>query len=117
MVSVADITKCIEAAKQYGGAALAREVTETIKRSDNDGFTRGGVDRKGLWFMETPQCFRANLLKRAYINIKDRRMTVTDDVSALESIGVSTKIIASSHPNLKITVPGDIPIVAQMMCE
>ena len=117
MIRVEDITKCIEVAKLHGGATLAREVTETIKRSDHEGYTRGAVDRRDLWFMETPQCFRANLLRRAYANIKERRMTVTDEVSALESIGVSTKIIASSGPNLKITLPGDIPIVAQMMCE
>ncbi len=117
MIRVEDITKCIVAAKQYGGATLAREVTETLKRADNEGFTRNAVERKDLWFMETPQCFRANLLRRAYANVKDRRMTVTDEVSALESIGVATKIIASSRPNIKVTLPGDIPIVAQMMFE
>lgn len=115
LIRPADISKCLAAAKQYGAATLARSVTETLKRADLEGFTRTPIDRNDLYFMETPQCFRANILRRAYNHVKERRITVTDEVSAIESIGVNSKIIETSAPNIKITHPGDIRIVAALM--
>jgi 2-C-methyl-D-erythritol 4-phosphate cytidylyltransferase len=62
--------------------------------------------------METPQCFRVNVLRRAYRHVVERGLVVTDEVSALESIGVSTFLLESTRPNIKITVPLDLEFAA-----
>ena len=51
MIDSATIEKCIQAARQYGAATVARRVTETLKRADAEGFARSGVDRANLWFI------------------------------------------------------------------
>jgi 2-C-methyl-D-erythritol 4-phosphate cytidylyltransferase len=117
MIDIATIEKCILAARQYGAATVARRVTETVKRADTEGFARSGVDRANLWFMETPQCFRVNVLKRGYKNVNERGAIVTDEVSVVESLGVSSFIVESGKPNIKITVPSDLKLASLLMAD
>jgi 2-C-methyl-D-erythritol 4-phosphate cytidylyltransferase len=109
------INECIEAARKYGAATLAHAVTETLKKADTEGFSRYPVDRTGLWAMETPQVFRTSLLRRGYAGILERQVMVTDEVSVVESLGISTKLVTSDFPNPKITVPADIHLAAALM--
>lgn len=109
------INECIEAARKYGAATLAHAVTETLKKADTEGFSRYPVDRTGLWAMETPQVFRTSLLRRGYAGILERQVMVTDEVSVVESLGISTKLVTSDFPNPKITVQADIHLAAALM--
>lgn len=115
LVAPESIIACFEAAKKFGAAVVARPISETIKRADVEGFTRSGIDRDSLWFMETPQVFRLSLLRRAFHAVSERRLIVTDEVSAVEAIGVSAKIIPSTRPNLKITNPSDLRLAAALL--
>lgn len=115
MIRVDEIEQCIARARQYGAAALGRKVTETLKRADAEGFARSSVDRALLWFMETPQCFRVNVLKRAYQHVREMKMQVTDEVSTVEAIGISTYLVESKYMNIKITVPADLKLAAYLM--
>ncbi len=109
------IDACIAAARLHRAAALARRVTETMKRADSDDFARENVNRENLWFMETPQTFHTQLLRQAYAAVRARGLTVTDEVSAVEAIGIPAKLLASPSPNLKITVPADIELAAALL--
>ena len=115
LVSPADIDRCVAAASEHRAAALARRVTETLKRSDTDDFSAEAVSREQLWFMETPQVFETPLLRAAYQNISSHGLTVTDEVSALEAIGVRVKFVESGHPNLKITTPADLALAEALL--
>jgi 2-C-methyl-D-erythritol 4-phosphate cytidylyltransferase len=110
LVSPEDIDRCVASAVKHRAAALARRVTETLKRSDAAGFSAEAVSRENLWFMETPQVFEIPLLREAYQSVSSRGLAVTDEVSALESIGVRVKFVESRHPNLKITTPADLAL-------
>ncbi len=98
LVSPQDIDRCVAAAAEHRAAALARRVTETLKRSDPDDFSSEPVSREQLWFMETPQVFEIPLLLEAYSTVKERGLTVTDEVSAVEAIGLRVKFVESTHP-------------------
>lgn len=115
LVRPESIDECVAAARQYGAATLARALTDTIKKADTEGFARYSVDRSGLWAMETPQAFRTSLLRRAYASVAEKYLTVTDEVSAVEAMGISTKLVTSPFPNLKITVPADIHLAAALL--
>ena len=108
LVSEADILATIAAAKEHGAASLARRVTETLKRTDESDFTSTAIPREHLWFIETPQIFKSEIIKSAYKHVLENNLPVTDETSALESIGVKTKLIPSTSPNPKITTPADL---------
>ena len=107
-VSQAYIRAVLAAAREHGASSLARRVTETLKRADDLDFTATAVPRENLWFIETPQVFRADLIRAAYRHVLENQRPVTDETSALEAIGVKTKLIASTSPNPKITTPADL---------
>ncbi len=110
LVSPEDIDRCVMAADRDRAAALARRVTETLKRSDTLDYSTEGVPRDHLWFMETPQVFEIPLLVDAYTDIEARGLTVTDEVSVLEAVGVRVKFVESTRPNIKITTPADLAL-------
>lgn len=116
LISAEMIDVCMKSASECGAAALGKQVTETLKRTDPQGYAHSSVDRADLWFMETPQCFHRHLLVRAYEHVFEDGLCVTDEVSAMESIGVSTKIIENRGANLKITLPADL-IYAEFLME
>lgn len=115
LVSPEDIDRCVLAASENRAAALARRVTETLKRSDVVDFSKEGVSREHLWFMETPQVFEIPLLMDAYAEVTARGLAITDEVSALEAIGVGVKLVESTNPNLKITTPADLALAAALL--
>lgn len=115
LVRPSQIDECLEMAREAGAAALARRVTDTLKKASPDLFTRGSVSRDDLWAMETPQAFRLKMLRRALTVAESRRLEITDDVSAAEAIGVPARLIENPYPNLKITVPADLAVAEALM--
>lgn len=117
LVSPADIDACVAAAVIHRAASLARRATETMKRSDSEGFCLESVSRDNLWCMETPQVFEAALLREACLQVAAQGLAVTDEVSAVQQNGVMVKFIESMHPNLKITTPTDLALAEALMAQ
>lgn len=104
------IRDCLAAAAQTGAAACAHPVVDTLKRADADGCSLPEkVSRDCLWGMETPQIFDIELLKRAYTCVAEQGLVVTDEVSAMETLGIPTRLVQVGA-NLKITLPGDLEL-------
>lgn len=108
LISPQSITATFEAAQKTGAAALARRVTETLKRSSPEGITTESVSRENLWIMETPQIFSRALIKQAYQQVASGDAQITDEVSALQLLGQGTTLVESAQPNPKITVQADL---------
>jgi 2-C-methyl-D-erythritol 4-phosphate cytidylyltransferase len=115
LVSPQDIDACVAAAREFRAASLARRATETMKRSDSAGFCTESVDRDNLWCMETPQVFETSLLADACRYVMKHGLAVTDEVSAVQALGVQVKFVESRHPNLKITTPADLALATAML--
>jgi 2-C-methyl-D-erythritol 4-phosphate cytidylyltransferase len=112
LITVEAIEACIAAASEFEAASLARPISETIKRVDSEGFSCGGVERENLWHTETPQIFKTTVLRAAYAKVREEGLVVTDEVSALEALGIPTKLVLSRTPNFKITHAADLALAA-----
>ena len=66
------------------------------------------VDRETLRAVQTPQVFRADLLRRAYK--ADYRPEFTDDASVVEANGEQVTLCEGERTNIKITSPADLLI-------
>ncbi len=81
------------------GAVPVVPVTDTIRSVDG-----GVVDRNALQAVQTPQAFRAELLRMAHADAAD----ATDDASLVEAAGYAV-VAVDGHPrNIKITHPDDL---------
>ena len=115
LVLPGQIDAVVRTARDEGAAALARRMTETLKRSDSQRLTSESLSRENLWIMETPQAFRFEMLSDAYNLIKERDIQVTDEVSAVEAVGIATKLVENQRPNPKVTVSGDLPLAEAVL--
>jgi 2-C-methyl-D-erythritol 4-phosphate cytidylyltransferase len=115
LISPDQISKCITAAREKQAVACARPMTETIKRADASGRICESLDRAGVWVMETPQVFTKPLLVRAYEAVIREGALVTDEVSAMQHIGVPVFVIENTAPNPKITFPSDLTLAERFL--
>ena len=115
LVLPGQIDAVVRTARDEGAAALARRMTETLKRSNSQCLTSESLSRDNLWIMETPQAFRFDMLADAYNLIKERDIQVTDEASAVEANGIATKLVENQRPNPKVTVSGDLPLAKAVL--
>ena len=87
------------------GAIPALPVTETLKRVDNDTVVTT-VDRHNLGLVQTPQAFRAGMLRAAH----EGHPEATDDAALVEAVGGTVVVVPGEHQNLKLTVAQDLVV-------
>jgi len=98
------------------GAIAASPVTDTLKRATADGHVAATVDRQGLWRAETPQGFRADVMRRVFAEADDDLLGAsTDCASMMERAGHRVALVDSRTPNIKVTTPADAVVVAALL--
>jgi 2-C-methyl-D-erythritol 4-phosphate cytidylyltransferase len=110
LVTGAMIDRCLDVARNTGAAACGRPVTDTLKRINDEGFIIESVDRSKLWSVETPQIFRADLLRHAYAELIATGGYVTDETSAVQAAGAPVSLVETPEWNGKITFPADLEL-------
>lgn len=107
LVQPEEISACLKKAAETGAAILVSSVTDTIKEISADGIITRTIDRTKLRRALTPQCFRYEILKRAYENA-DLSEAATDESSLVEKSGVAVSVVEGSADNIKITHKSDL---------
>jgi 2-C-methyl-D-erythritol 4-phosphate cytidylyltransferase len=88
------------------GAVPVLAVTDTLKRLEGTRVV-GTLPREGLATVQTPQAFRAGMLRRAHAGGED----ATDDAGLVEALGELVVAVPGEARNLKLTSPDDIPLI------
>lgn len=104
-----DLDRLLEV-RDDNGAILAIPVTDTIKRANSEKEIIATEDRSQLWQAQTPQFFRADLLKNALSQALREGATITDEASAMEFAGFRPHLVAGRSDNLKVTRPEDLAL-------
>ncbi|HEX8097155.1 MAG TPA: 2-C-methyl-D-erythritol 4-phosphate cytidylyltransferase [Pyrinomonadaceae bacterium] len=108
-VTPAEITETIKAAERHGAAVLAAPAVDTIKEV-KEGLVVRTVPRADLRRALTPQCFRYQILRRAYEQAAGLGQDVTDDSALVERLGQAVAVVEGHPRNIKITRPEDIAL-------
>jgi 2-C-methyl-D-erythritol 4-phosphate cytidylyltransferase len=95
---------------------LAHRVTDSVKEHHASGRLRT-VDRSKLWAMETPQVFSRGLIERAYARVAARKLRITDDAAAVETLGHPVALLENPYPNTKLTTPQDLAYIEYLLAE
>jgi 2-C-methyl-D-erythritol 4-phosphate cytidylyltransferase len=111
-----EITRTVEAAEVNDAAILVAAVTDTIKQV-SDGVVAKTLPRSAMRRALTPQCFRFELLRRAYEQIDVMDPELTDESSLVERLGVKVAIVEGSSRNIKITNQEDLAVGETLLKE
>ena len=71
------------------------------------------IPRSKLRIVQTPQLFRADILRKAYAQEYDPRFT--DDATVVEGLGVKITLIEGERSNIKLTTPEDMVYAEAMI--
>ena len=108
-VTAAEIDATVRAASATGAAVLVAPVIDTIKEVEGGRIT-GTRERGRLRRALTPQCFRLELLRRAYAEAAAAGLEATDDSALVERLGVEVRAVEGDPRNIKLTRPEDFAL-------
>ncbi|MCD8302285.1 MAG: 2-C-methyl-D-erythritol 4-phosphate cytidylyltransferase [Prevotellaceae bacterium] len=106
------INRCFAVAESEGSAIPVIPVVETVRQISPEGGSHV-VDREAYRLVQTPQVFRAKLLKEAYCQAY--QPSFTDDASVVEHMGHNVTLVEGERGNIKITTPTDLAL-AEYLC-
>lgn len=111
-------------AQGYCGGILACKVADTLKQQSNPNENLSGafalptvektIDRAWLYRAQTPQLFNTAELSYAIKRTLQMRGSLTDEASALETVGRKVLLVEGSACNFKLTEPSDL-VMAQAL--
>jgi len=113
-VTVAEIDRTIAAAQADGAAILVGPVTDTIKQVSDQTVVET-LDRDVLRRALTPQCFRYELLRRAYERADVNDPSLTDESALVEQLGHRVTVVEGSARNIKITTTEDLAVAEALL--
>ena len=114
LVSQKIISDCVCALKRYDAVAVALDVVDTIVCAENNIITNT-LNRSSLKRMQTPQCFKLSLIKKAH-KLSENDECFTDDCGLiLKHKFADIFIVQGSDENLKITYPFDYYVLEKIL--
>lgn len=101
------IKRCVEALKENSAVAVAIPTSDTIIKV-HDNIIAEVPQRSSLMRIQTPQCFRLSLIKKAH-ELSKNDNNFTDDCGLVLKYNLAQiHIVEGSVQNIKITTPEDI---------
>jgi 2-C-methyl-D-erythritol 4-phosphate cytidylyltransferase len=105
------ISTAYKAAEMYGNAVPAIPLNDSIRQIDST--LSIAVDRSKYCIIQTPQCFKTEIIKKAYE--QDYKFTFTDDATVVEAMGEKVRLIDGHSDNIKLTNPRDFIIAEALL--
>jgi len=111
LVSTETILQAYHLAEKLGNAIPSVPITESVRVVENA--LNRPIARETLRIVQTPQCFRATAIKKAFNVTYDEAFT--DDASVLERRGERIYLSEGNRDNIKITTPEDLLIASALL--
>jgi 2-C-methyl-D-erythritol 4-phosphate cytidylyltransferase/2-C-methyl-D-erythritol 2,4-cyclodiphosphate synthase len=111
------LDRCVELAEEHGAVVPVVPVRDTVKQWNRAEKTLSTRDRSELMLAQTPQGFRAGILRDAYGRAGEEGRKGTDDASLVEGAGYPVIPLPGEEANVKITIPEDLRIAEGLLRE
>ncbi len=121
-VDPAQIEHVLDAAAQTGAAILGLPATNTVKQVEPGTSTHGSritatIPRERIVLAQTPQVFRADLLRRAFERADSDGFRGSDEAVLVERLGHPVTVVMGSWRNIKITQPADLDLARFLLSQ
>ncbi|RJP25671.1 MAG: 2-C-methyl-D-erythritol 4-phosphate cytidylyltransferase [Candidatus Abyssobacteria bacterium SURF_5] len=115
LVTRALLRDTLTKAAQVGAAVAAVRSKDTVKECNERGVIERTFVRENLRLVQTPQCFRLELILQAYEKARFDLFSATDDSAIVERLGVDVHVVEGSYENIKVTTPEDIIVCEELL--
>lgn len=111
LVSHETIERCIEGLNYSDSVIPVLAVKDSLRFITKDGSEV--VNRNAYKLVHTPQCFKGEVLKKAYQTSFQEAMT--DDASVVGLTGIEPYLVESNEENIKITTLSDLAFASTLI--
>ena len=101
------IRRVLEGVKRHGAVIPVVPVKDTLKLVANERVVKT-LDRSQIWAVQTPQGFKFQELKKAFLKVGSRASRLTDDAAVAEAAGLRVRVVEGDPHNFKVTTPEDL---------
>ncbi|UCH63298.1 MAG: 2-C-methyl-D-erythritol 4-phosphate cytidylyltransferase [Fidelibacterota bacterium] len=109
------IGETVALCRDFDGAIVAIPASDTLKEVEavpttsdkHSGTISHTIPRTSVWRAQTPQAFRADILRRALRQAEDTGLAGTDEATLVEAVGGRIAVVEGSPGNIKVTTPED----------
>ncbi|MBE2203312.1 MAG: 2-C-methyl-D-erythritol 4-phosphate cytidylyltransferase [Chthoniobacterales bacterium] len=108
LVTPALISRVLATAAEWGAAAAAEPVSDSLHRAAGADHLVATISRDNLWAMQTPQAAGLQDLRAALESATASGREITDEISALIRAGFRPRAVSHGGYNFKITFPRDL---------
>lgn len=100
------VNRCFDAAQREGAAVPVVPIVQSLRKVNDD--SNFAVNRDEFRAVQTPQCFKASILKMAF-EVADRT-DYSDDASVVEASDTPISLVDGDQQNIKVTTPFDLQL-------
>ena len=111
LISADLIQRCFKTAEEKGTAIPVTAISSSVRAVN--GTDSHAVDRTTLRAVQTPQCFRTEVLSTAFEQFPDAK--ATDEATLVEMTGHPIQLVTGEEKNIKITTPHDLQLAKIML--
>jgi len=105
------IARCFRAAEEHGAAIPVVPISPSVREVTATGSRP--IDRSRLRAVQTPQCFRVALLRRAFELSYDPAFT--DEATLVERLGEDVYLVEGEERNIKVTTEADMKVAEALL--
>jgi len=111
LVSKETIKRCFVSAQKNNSGIPVIRVSESIRSVDENKSI--AINRDNYRIVQTPQCFKTDVLQKAFE--VEYNSSFTDDATVFENAGHVASLVEGNIENIKITLPSDILIAEALL--
>ena len=109
------VDRCVERLQCWGcdGVVAAARATDTVKETDAGGRVIATLERANLWAVQTPQVFKADVLRSAIASAALER--AYDDAQLGEAVGGDVRVVEAPRENMKVTTAFELRVAELLL--
>ena len=107
------LANAISTAKKKGNALVCIKAGDTLVKGDSS--VKEYIDRKNVYYVQTPQIFKYSDIKKAMKKAFDDNFYGTDESVLIKRIGKKINIVEGSFLNFKITTKADFKVLRKLV--
>ncbi len=111
LVALDTIRRTFERAAELGNAIPVIQGNNSLRMMTENGSIP--IERHHVMLVQTPQVFKSDLIKKAYL--QEYCSDFTDDATVLEKTGEKINLVGGNRENIKITNPEDLVIATALL--
>lgn len=114
-VTVKLIDSCVRAVRKHKAVACGLPAALTVKQAGRRQQVKATLDRRPLWFIQTPQAFSRRIFGNAIRRFGKQLDSFPDDAAIVEKAGIRVHLVMGDPWNIKVTTPKDLVLVKAIL--